>query len=98
MDVSAWLSDRRPPAPQGLRRAVEGALAGADDDRALLATLDVAARDRLDEARRRPGRVRESAFALLAADALVTYACEAALELEDPEAALEMLLAVGQAR
>ena len=42
----------------------------------------------LDRARTAPGRVRESAFHLLAADALLTYACEAALETGDPEAEL----------
>jgi hypothetical protein len=51
------------------------------------------ARVRLDLARAHPGRVRESAFRLLEADALLTYACEAALEAEDPEAALRRVLA-----
>jgi len=41
----------------------------------------------------RPGRVRGSAFELLGADALLTYACEAALELEDPRGRFESLLA-----
>ncbi len=55
-----------------------------------------AARDRLDAARARPGRVRESAFELLVADALITYACEAALETEDPSATLEAVSEVGR--
>jgi hypothetical protein len=38
--------------------------------------------------------VRESAFRLLEADALVTYACEAALEADDPESALRRILSV----
>ncbi len=50
------------------------------------------ARTALDAARAQPGRVRESAFHLLAADALVTYACEAALEEGDPPAALRTIL------
>lgn len=33
-------------------------------------------------------RLRASAFDLLAADGLITYACEAALESADPDAAL----------
>jgi len=41
---------------------------------------------------RTPGRVRESAFDLLAADALLTYACEAALESPDPEGVLGAIL------
>jgi hypothetical protein len=55
-------------------------------------------RVQLDETRRRPGRVRESAFALLVADGLLTYACEAALESEDAEEALERLLSIGDER
>lgn len=50
------------------------------------------ARMALDEARAKPGRVRESAFHLLAADALVTYACEAALDEADPSTALRTIL------
>jgi hypothetical protein len=46
----------------------------------------------LGRARAEPGRVRRSAFHLLAADALVTYACEAALEHADPEEALRRVL------
>jgi hypothetical protein len=50
------------------------------------------ARTALDETRANPGRVRQSAFHLLAADALVTYACEAALDEADPSAALRTIL------
>ncbi len=60
--------------------------------------LLASARAHLDQARARPGRVRESAFDLLTADALVTYAAEAALESDDPESALRGLLAIGAAR
>jgi hypothetical protein len=52
------------------------------------------ARTALEESLARPGRIRESAFQLLAADALVTYACEAALEERDPRAALRAILLV----
>jgi hypothetical protein len=44
----------------------------------------------------KPGRVREAAFDLLTADALLTYACEAALEGEDPAAALARLGSLGE--
>jgi len=57
--------------------------------------LAESARRALRAAAARPGRVRESAFDLLAADALLTYACEAALESEDPEGALDALLDLG---
>lgn len=46
----------------------------------------------LDRVLERPGRVRSSAFDLLAADALVTYACEAALASGDPDAQLAAVL------
>ncbi len=39
-----------------------------------------------------PGRSRESAYALLAADALLTCACEDAAEAEEPEAVLREIL------
>jgi hypothetical protein len=46
----------------------------------------------LDRARAAPGRVRQSAYHLLTADALLTYACEAALEDADPETTLRRIL------
>jgi hypothetical protein len=55
-------------------------------------TLADRAKRALHAAASRPGRVRRSAFDLLAADALLTYACEAALEAADPEQALNRLL------
>ena len=51
------------------------------------------AREALDEARSPFGKVRESAFSLLEADALITYACETALEADDPGGALRKVLA-----
>ncbi len=60
---------------------------------ALADALTEAGRRRLDDARARPGRVRASAFRLLEADALLTYACEAALESDDPATALRRTLA-----
>lgn len=47
----------------------------------------------LREALERSGRDREAAFRLLAADAFLTWACEAAVELEEePRPALRQLL------
>ena len=57
-----------------------------------------AARLCLDEARARPGRVRASAFSLLLADGLLTYACEAALDEADPDAALLTMAEVAAGR
>lgn len=87
--VADFLASRRPPPPADLAfslRVDEGS--GALDE---VLTLD--ALTRLGEAQATLGRVRESAFHLLEADALLTYACEAALESQDPEAALERILA-----
>jgi hypothetical protein len=60
--------------------------------------LTAAAGRALEAARRHPGRVRDSAFHLLAADALLTYACEAGLESDDPGVALQRILSVGWLR
>jgi hypothetical protein len=46
----------------------------------------------LGQALERTGRQREGAYALLAADALLTYAVEDASRHPDPEAALSSLL------
>jgi hypothetical protein len=82
-DVQSWLSGRSPPPPPDLAAALRRH-----------ASLTEAGMSCLDAARARPGRVRESAFRLLEADALLTYACEAALESGDPEAALRRILSV----
>jgi hypothetical protein len=93
-EVRAWLGGRQPRPPSDL----EHALGSSDVDGELSETLLAMSRAQLDEARKRPGRVRESAFALLVADGLLTYACEAALESEGAEAALERLLSIGDER
>ena len=87
-DVRSWIASRQPPAPMSLDRWVTDAHPRADATDALT-RVAVAA---MTEARRAPGRVRESAFALLAADALFTWACEAALESDDAEDALGRVL------
>lgn len=86
----AWLEARRPAPPADLAAR----LVGLDlEGETLVEALTHAGRTRLDEARARPGRVRESAFLLLEADALLTYAAEAALETRDPAGALRSILA-----
>lgn len=86
--LSSWLSERRPVPPAELASALALAQTGDSPER----LLTEAGLRRLAEARRQPGRVRESAFRLLEADALLTYACEAALEGDDPEAGLRRIL------
>ena len=92
-----WLARRQPPPPPELTERVVDTLAASGRAGATLEALAVAARAELERARARRGRVRESALHLLVADALLTYACEAALESDDPEAALLALLARGPA-
>lgn len=60
----------------------------------LLADLTGAALSALGYATANPGRNRGAAFRLLTGDALLTYACEAALEEENPRGALKELLTV----
>jgi len=88
--LATWLASRRPAPPADLATRVQVEAEGV----ALHAALATEGRARLTRARARLGRVRESAFVLLEADALVTYACEAALEAEDAEAALHHVLTV----
>lgn len=102
----AWVAGREPPPPEPLAAALrgicrrEGVSGAAVTDPlenaapALGDELASAARARLELALARPGRVRESAYRLLEADALFTYACEAALERGDATAVLRRILAV----
>jgi len=46
----------------------------------------------LERACAHPGRVRTSAFQILTADALITYACELALDEKDPDLVLGILM------
>ena len=95
-EVSGWLDGRTPPPPPELRQALDAALGGpASAGGAPASALDAlgrGARACLEASISRPGRVRESAFDLLTADALLTYACEAALESDDPESTLQGLV------
>ena len=85
---SVWMAGRRPsPAPD-----LAEALSFEEDGAPLEDALTAEGVARLSTARGRLGRVRESAFRLLEADALLTYACEAALEHDDPEPALRRIL------
>lgn len=91
-----WLAERRPPSSVPLARWTSRA--PSDADLPPVRALTSLGREALDAALARPGRVRESAFELLGADALITYACEAALEGDDPEASLTWILRSASAR
>ncbi|HKJ02363.1 MAG TPA: hypothetical protein VJ997_07910 [Longimicrobiales bacterium] len=85
----AFLAARTPSPPPPLAAWLEAVPLGSGPvvDELLQAGLS-----ELDRARSTSGRVRTSAFHLLAADALLTYACEAALEAHDPGGALSEIL------
>jgi hypothetical protein len=88
MDVRTFLALRTPPPPEALGARL---VAGARRGDAPLGLTDQAL-DELARSRAEAGRVRESAWHLLAADALLTYACEAALGSSDPPRDFEELL------
>ena len=96
MELERWL------APEGAAAAADadgreregrpGRSAAPDGDVPVSEELARAAGLALERALARPGRIRESAFDLLAADALFTWACEAALEEDEPEERLHRIL------
>lgn len=89
-NAAAWLDARRPRPPDELMRRMRTALAAVPDGgEPLPERLADAALDRLRTVLRSPAD-RSSAPELLAADALLTYAAEAAAEAGP--AALDALL------
>ncbi len=89
--IRGWVSARTPAPPAPLREwlgrvEVDGSAGGIGDQLLHGGLVE------LDAARAAPGRVRASAFHLLAADALLTYACEVALESADPHASFQEIL------
>ncbi|HSH75889.1 MAG TPA: hypothetical protein VLA09_09425, partial [Longimicrobiales bacterium] len=94
--IEEWLGAQRPAPPPDLGAALRSAGWQGFERGRVEEGLAVLAIERIARARARPGRVRGSAFHLLEADALLTYACEAALHAEDPEAALLGVLAAAR--
>jgi hypothetical protein len=79
--LAPWLAARRPAPPAELRARIDAALGAALDADADVPATCVAAAERLvRELLREDATSRDSALDLLAADALVTYAFEAASE------------------
>ena len=90
-DVAGWLASRTPPAPDSLPLPLGSA---AGEPGIALTEAGMAAL-----ARALAGRgERGGAYDLLAADALLTYACEWAASAPDPEAELRRIVArIGRA-
>ena len=84
-----WLEERTPTPPQELIRHATPYLRTGSPNAVELADAGTAALD--DSLREAPGE-REAAFQLLVADALLTYACESAVDADDCERALEDVL------
>ncbi len=90
-----WLAIRTPPAPDELKAWLRIPDGGTDPDGGLTSvpeSLLKAGLHHLEEAVGRPGRDREAAYQLLAADALITYGCEAASEAADVRGVLSEVL------
>jgi hypothetical protein len=87
--AGAFISSRMPLPPPPLATWMGGVELA---DGPVTGSLLAAGLGELDAARTTPGRVRSSAFHLLAADALITYACEAALDEADPRRHLVEIL------
>jgi hypothetical protein len=85
-DLASWLDERRPAAPASLRRAMLEALSRGDPGSGSRAErLAAAAMTALARVTALPS-TRDLAIDLLAADALLTYACESAVTDWDQEA------------
>lgn len=84
MTIGAWLRERAPAPPQLSARVAQvmGDRVDRKADEASTVCLD-AAEELLRELLARPSVGRESALDLLTADALVTYAFEAASEMPE---------------
>ena len=74
--VIEWLDAREPAPPLELQEW----LAVPDRGLSVVEALVEGGAEALEQALERPGRDRDAAFYLLAADALLTYACEATVE------------------
>lgn len=88
-ELGSWIAARTPPVPgdfgRWMRPSDESAPAG-------VTALAAEAEQALSRALSPEGRPRGGAFDLLAADGFLTWACEAAIESDDPDAALQRLI------
>lgn len=83
-----WLDAREPAPPLELQEW----LAVPDHGLTVPEALVEGGVEALERAAERPGRDREAAFSLLAADALLTYACEAVADSNEIEEELRRIL------
>ncbi len=88
-ELAEWIRRRTPPAPEAFLPWLDASPVNLDDIPSALLEHALLS---LDEALSRPGRNREGALHLLAADGFLTYACEAATETDDVGATLRSLV------
>ncbi|UCC24820.1 MAG: hypothetical protein JSU98_13965 [Gemmatimonadales bacterium] len=89
MRLEEWLELRTPPVPEPFREWMIPEVPDVDASAGALAGEAFSALSRALEG---AGRPRRGAFDLLAADGFLTYACEAALETDDPAGVLDELI------
>ena len=89
MRLQEWLESRTPPVPEPFREWMTAEAPEVEASAGALAEEALAALSRALEGADRP---RRGAFDLLAADGFLTYACEAALETDDPAGVLDELI------
>lgn len=89
MTVRGWLAGRTPPVPGDFAPWMEP---GRPDEPATMDALAREAEEALTLAADPQGRTRGGAFDLLRADGYLTYACEIALEGDDPARGLSELV------
>ena len=101
--LRAWLADREPRAPDALRERLDALVSAHPEWEALPLpeALLAAGEQLLQQVLVAPGRLRSTAVDLLAADAAVTYAFEAAADepgrlVELAEGAVKRIAAVAK--
>ena len=86
--LEVWLRDRKPRIPDQFLPH----LLGSGDESNAAAGLVELGTEALGRALERPAGNHEAAFQLLAADAFLTYACEAVVQTGDVRTGLEEVL------
>tara|TARA_Y100000590_G_C15569794_1_gene958090 strand:+ start:731 stop:1051 length:321 start_codon:yes stop_codon:yes gene_type:complete len=90
-ELRVWLAERKPQAPEELHQFFHLEF---PQNTSVGESLQESVLHHLKETLKRLGRDREGALHLLAADALLTYACEVASSEEDTEDVLVRLIEI----
>lgn len=82
MDINDWLRSRRPVPPDQLMARMQSALSNSPSTSLSESLIGAATKILAEAAHSERANERETALDLLAADGLITYAVEAAAELQ----------------